>query len=136
MQEKKVLAIDPGRDKCGIAILNSNCEVVYNNIVSTVEFELYLAELLNKNKIQNIILGNGTYSDEIKEKISADFKIPVILIDESYSTEKAEERYYQEHYNKGWRKLLSFIKWKPAQPLDDYVAIILAEKYIKEIKNK
>ena len=131
MRKKKILAIDPGKDKCGIAILNYDFNIVYQNIVPTKEIELYLAELLNNNKIKEIIIGDGTFSAEIRRKISELFNISYKIVDEAYTTEKAEERYRKQHYNKGWRKLLSFIKWKPARPVDDYSAIIMAEKYLK-----
>ncbi|MDI3547043.1 MAG: hypothetical protein PWR10_695 [Halanaerobiales bacterium] len=124
-----ILAIDPGRDKCGLAVLDGEMTVRYQGIVSGREIEAYLKQLLNRFEIEGIVLGNGTFSEEMEERLKQNFNLPVHLIDEAYTTCEAEKRYREEHF-RGLKSILRFISWKPSRPVDDYVAVILAERYL------
>ncbi|MTI59237.1 MAG: pre-16S rRNA-processing nuclease YqgF [Firmicutes bacterium] len=127
-----LLAIDPGRDKCGIAVMTGDAAVLFQEIVATEKIESYLLELLNRYKIEEVVLGNGTFSEEIARKIEKNYDLPLMLIKEAYTTLAAEERYRQVHYSSIKRFFLSFIKWKPSYPVDDYAAVILGERYLKD----
>lgn len=127
-----LLAIDPGRSKCGIAIMTDDAVVLLQEIVAAEEIESYLAELLNKYKIEEVVLGDGTSSERIAGKIEENYDMPLMIIEEAYTTLAAEERYRQEHYSAIKRFFLSFIKWKPSFPVDDYAAVILGERYLKD----
>ncbi|MFP4662429.1 MAG: resolvase [Halanaerobiales bacterium] len=128
-----VMAIDPGRDKSGLALVDNNYEVLYKNIVRTTDFKSYLEKLSNNYSIGVIILGNGTCSDKIKLLIEDFTEIPVRTVDEAYTTVEAEERYCAEQKS-GWQRWFPFIRWKPSVPVDDYAAVILAERFIKSKK--
>lgn len=129
-REKAILAIDPGKDKCGLAIVNYSLLVLSKKIVDRIEFQSYLSQLINIYDIREIIIGDGTFYNEVLKEIKGITDIPVKIVDEAYTTMEAEKRYWQE---KGWlwKKLLFFIHWKPGRPLDDYVAVILAERYLQ-----
>ncbi|AZO93976.1 RuvX/YqgF family protein [Halocella sp. SP3-1] len=127
-----LLAIDPGRDKCGIAVMTGDATVLFQEIVATEKIELYLLELLNRYKIEEVVLGNGTFSEEVARKIEKNYDLPLMLIKEAYTTLAAEERYRQVNYSGIKRFFLSFIKWKPSFPVDDYAAVILGERYLKD----
>ncbi|QTL96903.1 Holliday junction resolvase RuvX [Iocasia frigidifontis] len=127
-----LLAIDPGRDKCGIAVMTGDAAVIFQEIVATEKIESYLLELLNRYKIEEVVLGNGTFSEEVARKIEKNYDLPLMLIKEAYTTLAAEERYRQVKYSGIKRFFLSFIKWKPSFPVDDYAAVILGERYLKD----
>lgn len=127
-----LLAIDPGRDKCGIAVVTGNAVVLFQKIVAAEKIESYLPKLLNRYKIEEVVLGDGTSSEEVARKIKKNYDLPLVIIKEAYTTLAAEERYRQEHYTGIKRFFLSFIKWKPAFPVDDYAAVILGERYLKD----
>lgn len=127
-----VLAIDPGRDKCGLAVLDYKSDILYKNITQTTEIMSYLQEIFNNYRIKEIIIGNGTYSERISDIINRlRSEIPVHVVDEAYTTVEAEDRYIKEH-KKSWQRWLPFIRWKPSEPVDDYVAVILAERFLKD----
>ena len=130
-REKAILAIDPGKDKCGLAIVNYSLLVLSKKIVDRIELQSYLSQLINIYDIREIIIGDGTFYNEVLKEIKGITDIPVKIVDEAYTTMEAEKRYWQE---KGWlwKKLLFFIHWKPARPLDDYVAVILAERHLQK----
>ncbi|MEJ6951238.1 pre-16S rRNA-processing nuclease YqgF [Natronospora cellulosivora (SeqCode)] len=131
LEENLVLAIDPGRDKCGLAIINQKKDVLYKNIIKTELISSYLKDLNNKHNIDIVILGNGTYSRKISQEVNSHMDCPFRLIDEAYTTIEAERRYREENY-RGWCRFFNFIKWKPSRSVDDYVAIILAERFLEE----
>lgn len=128
---KNLLGIDPGRSKCGLAVLDMKKNLLYKNIVNTALISSYLLDLDNKYNISDIVLGDGTFAAEIKQKIKKVFNYPIYFVDEAYTTIQAEERYRAENY-RGWKRCLGFIKWKPSCPVDDYVAVILVERYLNK----
>ncbi len=129
--EKLLLSIDPGKDKCGIAILNYELRIFFKGIIKTTKIKSYLQEVLNSYNIKDIVIGNGTYSVNLNQIVRELSDIPASFVDEAYTTVEAEERYLAKH-KKNWQNWLSFITWKPSVAVDDYVAVILAERFIKK----
>lgn len=125
-----IMAVDPGREKCGLAVLKKDGTVIYREIIQTEEFGLSLKDILKRYNIETVVLGNGTYSSELEEEIIRNSELPVVKVDEAYTTFEAEKRYRKENL-KGLKKIFSIIFWKPARPVDDYVAVILGERYLK-----
>lgn len=124
-----LLSIDPGRDKVGVAIVDNKLNIYFKEILLTAKLELYLQELIHKYNVDKVILGDGTFSGQVERIIKNLTRLPVYIVDESFTTLAAEERYRKEHY-KGFKKVLNLIKWKPSCPVDDYVAVVLAERYL------
>ncbi len=121
------MAVDPGRDKSGIAIIDNNRKIYFKDIVITDNISSVIRPLLADYTIDMIVIGDGTYCEEIRKIISRQSKIPISIVNEAYSTVEAEKKYRQEKQN----CLFRLVKWKPSCPLDDYVAVILAERYLK-----
>jgi hypothetical protein len=53
-------------------------------------------------------------------------------VDESHTSEQARRRYVNEKPAHGWRRLLPKALRTPETPYDDYVAILLAERWWRE----
>lgn len=130
-EKEAVLAIDPGRNKSGLAVLDFNSKVLYKDIIISEKIRSYLLELFNIYNIKKILIGNGTYSEELIADIKKVAELPIELVDEAYTTVEAEERYRREK-DVFWQKILFFISWKSNKALDDYVAVILGERYLKK----
>jgi RNase H-fold protein (predicted Holliday junction resolvase) len=131
-EEEHILAVDPGRDKSGIAVLSMDSKVLHKDIIKSSDIKSYLLRLINIYNIRNIIMGDGTFSGKIIEEIRSTLDIPIVMVDETYTTMEAEKRYYEEQG--GWKRFFPFIHWKPARPLDDYVAVVLGEKFLYKDK--
>lgn len=41
-------------------------------------------------------MGDGTFSGKIIEEIRSTLDIPIVMVDETYTTMEAEKRYYEE----------------------------------------
>ena len=135
-EEKLYLGIDPGKDKCGFALLKKNQTPVFLEIVGTKEFDKFLKELYDEYRFDLIILGTGTYSQKIEDRIRKINLAPVVLIDEENTTIQAEKRYREDHPLKGYKKILSkFADWRPAEDVDDYAAFIIAKKFLENKDN-
>jgi len=125
------MGIDPGRNKCGIAIVTEKGEVVEKEIAETTNLSRKIEEVLSRFSISKCILGNGTYADKvfnILQLLLEEEKI--IFIEEADSTYIAEQRYLKKNPPLGLNFLNKIIKFKPKKPLDDYTAVVLVEKYL------
>jgi len=126
-----LMGIDPGRNKCGIAIVTEKGEVVEKEIAETTNLSRKIEEVLSRFSISKCILGNGTYADKvfnILQLLLEEEKI--IFIEEGNSTYIAEQRYLKKNPPLGLNFLNKIIKFKPKKPLDDYTAVVLVEKYL------
>lgn len=132
---KDLLALDPGSDKVGTAVLSFGGAEKEKTIVKKEELLDHLNEIFAHYQIAEIVVGNGTGADKIIEMLKnsfADKKITVI--EEKYTTEEAQTRYLKEKPMSNYEKLLrKFISWKIKKPLDDYAALIIGEKYLESI---
>ena len=131
--DEMIIAVDPGREKCGIAVVHRQSGVLMQEVIVTARLTVVVQELLAEYKGSMILIGDGTSSREAKEKLTqlgteGEF-VKVIFIDERHSTDQARERYWREHPPKGWKKLIPVTMQVPPKPVDDYVAVILAERY-------
>jgi len=66
----RVLTIDPGKSKCGLVLADISEKKVYKAIILKSELiENYVRNLIAAEDISQIIIGNGTTSGEIREKL-------------------------------------------------------------------
>ena len=124
-----VLGIDPGREKCGLAVVSPNL-VLVKRVVARGEFLDLAREYIRQYNVARIVLGDGTGSKDFLQEIEG--VLPVVTVDEQYTTEEARKKYWLDHRPKGWRRLLPTSMQVPPEPFDDYVAVILAERYLSE----
>lgn len=126
-----MMGIDPGRRKCGIAILTKEGKEVLKEIVKTSNLSKRIEELLNKYTIEKCILGNGTYTDKVFNILDLLMDKKMIeFVEEQNTTYLAEQKYLKENPPLGLQFLNKIIRFKPQKPLDDYAAVILVEKYL------
>lgn len=131
-EEEIVIAIDPGTKKCGYALVNSNLSVLQRKVIPTEEIEKNIKNSINNYKINKIVLGNGTHYKIIEEKLKYHFsQSKIILIEEEFSTLEARKKYFEAHPPRGIFKLIPLSLRVPPCNYDDFVAILLAEKYFK-----
>jgi len=125
-----IIGVDPGRDKCGVAVLNSEGDVKFSKVISTNELELTLQKLAARFDVKLLILGNGTTHLDAESKIKA-LNLPVEVVDEKFTTEQARKLYWKKNPPKGWRKFLPTSMQVPPEPVDNLVAEILVLRHLK-----
>lgn len=130
----EILTIDPGREKTGIAILK-NSDVLEHKIINSDELVQIIKSLLEKYIIKTIVMGNGTSSKKKYDLLKQEFiDRDIVLINEYRTTDEARKLYFQENPPKGWKKLIPLGMQVPPVPVDDYAAIVIGRKYLKDNK--
>ena len=131
-EEEIIIAIDPGTKKCGYAVVDSNLSVLQREVIFTEKIAKTIEDSLNIYKINKIILGNGTNYKNIEKRLKNNFpQLKIILIEEEFSTLEARKKYFEAHPPRGILKLIPLSLRVPPCHYDDFVAVLLAEKYFK-----
>jgi RNase H-fold protein (predicted Holliday junction resolvase) len=127
----RILAVDPGRDKCGVAVVQTDGLVLYQAVVPTKEIGPQVARLTQEHRVGTLLLGDRTAAKEVGRLLSqATGALRPVVVDEHRSTEEGRRRYFRENPRRGWRRLLPVSLQTPPRPYDDYVAVVLAERYL------
>ena len=124
------MGIDPGRDKCGVAILNSAGEVKFQRVIPTEELDAVIKNLATEFEIEKVILGDGTTHKAAAQKISS-AGLTFQLVDEKHTTEEARREYWIKNPPRGWRKFLPTSMQVPPEPVDAIVAEILVRRFLR-----
>ncbi len=135
--EKTVLAIDPGSSKCGLALVqrkpNEEVELLWRKIVPTEQMEGAVEEAMTVKPYSMIIIGSGTRSKEVVQRVRDLLpSVGILVVDERDTTMMARERYWIHNPRRGWRRLLPATLQLPPEPVDDFVALILAERVLAD----
>jgi len=127
----KVIAIDPGKYKCGLVLAElSEKKVSKAIILKSSSIRKYVRNLNTVEDISQIIIGNGTTSREIKGKL--DFlKKEIITCEEKNTTYRAKARYFELFPIKGWKFLIPKEMFILNKNLDAISALIILEDYCK-----
>ncbi len=125
------MGIDPGKDKCGVAVLTSSGEVKYQRVVATAELDVVIKNLAAEFQIESVILGDGTTHKAAAAKVTA-AGLSFQLLDEKHTTEEARRLYWKKNPPSGWRRLLPTSMQVPPEPVDAIVAEILVKRFLQE----
>tara|TARA_Y100001968_G_C19318490_1_gene697968 strand:- start:259 stop:696 length:438 start_codon:yes stop_codon:yes gene_type:complete len=127
----RVITIDPGKSKCGLVLAEINEKKVYKAIILKSElFENYVRNLITAEDISKIIIGNGTTSREIREKLYF-FKKEIIIFEEKNTTYRAKARYFELFPISGLKFLIPREVFILNKNLDAISALIILEDYCK-----
>ncbi len=128
-----ILGLDPGRDKCGVAIINDQQEVIDHQIINSQEAIAMIQQLVQQHAIDLIVMGDGTTSKSWQQQIESSLaKVPVISVNETNSTLEARDRYWVMYPPKGLQRIVPQGLRVPPRPVDDIVAILLIERYLAQ----
>lgn len=134
---KAIIAVDPGREKTGIAVVQADLMAIHLAIVPTLEISTHLAKIYDeyhKNyEIEYFVCGDGTNHRrifEVLQKLAEDWQIKTCTVDEKFSTQEGKKRYWHQHKPTGWRRLLPTSWLTPPVNVDDYTAWIIGERFL------
>ncbi|MDT8903812.1 pre-16S rRNA-processing nuclease YqgF [Anaeroselena agilis] len=131
-----VIAVDPGRDKCGVAVVGRRAGVMDKSVVPADRMTAVVAELAARHGIATVILGDRTGSKAAMAALTAlrpgGRELTVRLVDEHRSTDEARARYWRDNPPRGLARLVPVTLRVPPVPVDDYVAVIIAERYFRK----
>ncbi len=128
-----ILGFDPGRDKCGLAVMGSDRQIYDHQVVPAIAALTVITSLCAKFPISLIVMGDQTTGKEWKQKVMEILPtLPIVMIDERYSSLEARDRYWQMYPPTGWSALIPQEMRLPPGPIDDIVAIVLIERYLQK----
>lgn len=127
-----LLAIDPGKDKIGVALYDEQRGMVRElGIISANGFGEWLTALMGQHPLECFIIGNGTHSRRIQAHLhTLAPHCPIVVVDEAYSTLEAREVYFQLYPPRGFKRWIPRSMQSPARPIDDLVALILLKRHL------
>ncbi len=127
----RVITIDPGKSKCGLVLAEVSEKKVYKAIILKSELiENYVRNLIAAEDISQIIIGNGTTSGEIREKLYF-FKKEIITFEEKNTTYRAKARYFELFPISGLKFFMPREVFLLNKNLDAISALIILEDYCK-----
>ena len=129
-----ILGFDPGKDKCGLAVMGRDKNVCYHQVVPSESAISTIQSLCKQFPIELLVMGDLTTSKSWKQKLTQSLSpfIKIVQIDERYSSLEARERYWQMYPAAGLYRLIPQGMRTPPRPVDDIVAIVLIERYFNK----
>ncbi|MBO8218457.1 hypothetical protein [Prochlorococcus marinus] len=127
----KLISIDPGKYKCGLVLAEISEKKVYKAIILKSELLAdYVRNLNTVEDISKIVIGNGTNSRKIIEKL--DFLTQeIITFEEKNTTYRAKARYFELFPISGLKFLIPREVFILNKNLDAISALIILEDYCK-----
>lgn len=126
-----LLAVDPGREKCGLAVVTYGREVLQREIIPTKDLPLRVAYLVGRYGVEIIVMGDRTGARDMRDALRrAGLQLEIAFVDEDRSSEMGRRRYLLDHPGHGLHRFVPIGLRTPKRPYDDYVAVILAERYL------
>jgi RNase H-fold protein (predicted Holliday junction resolvase) len=129
-----ILGIDPGTQKCGYAVVGPGGATIERGIVPTGELYERLRSIVPQHGVRAIALGSGTNAGEVRAAIEK-LGLPIALIDEHETTLHARARYFAVHPPTGWRRFVPRGMLLPPRPIDDFAAVLIAERFLADAAN-
>ena len=138
MDSFKLLAIDPGTAKCGLAILDSDAKVLFREISPTDSIQIRLAILIKEWKISHVVFGESTGAKQMKlllENLQQEGESTFTLhsVDEKNSTLEARPLYWQEYPRHGLLRFLPISLLSPPVAIDDFAAVVLGRRFLEKL---
>ncbi|MBS1716556.1 MAG: pre-16S rRNA-processing nuclease YqgF [Armatimonadetes bacterium] len=132
---RTVLAVDPGSSKCGLAIVHRDdkgkMSLLWRTICPLVELTPAINLAYADHPFDLVIIGSSTGSREVTRIVKEAFpSISTLLVDERETTLRAREKYWEHHQRGGWRRLLPASLQVPPEPVDDFAALVIAERVL------
>lgn len=131
-----VLAIDPGNDKTGLALLSDNGSLVARTIIASHNLEENVSAIYHEYpSISRLVCGNGTNHRHLYPKLEALahlWSLPISLVNEAHTTEEAKRLYWVLNPPKGLRRLVPKGMLVPPEPVDDITAYVIGRRWLQE----
>jgi RNase H-fold protein (predicted Holliday junction resolvase) len=126
-----LLGIDPGTRKCGYAVIERlGAQPLTLGIVALDEFGPRLATLRANFDIDMVAIGHGTNAATVSALVR-EAGLPFVLVDERETTLRARARFFADYPPRGWRRIVPRGMLLPDRPIDDYAALLIAERYLR-----
>ncbi|BAU13290.1 resolvase RNAse H domain protein fold protein [Leptolyngbya sp. NIES-3755] len=133
-EQPVILGFDPGRQKCGLAVMGVDRRVYYHEVISAETAIASIQSLRDRFPVSLLVMGDQTSSKEWKRRLEEELTdLRVVTVDERNSSLEARDRFWLMYPPKGLNKLIPEGMRTPPRPIDDIVAILLIERYLERL---
>lgn len=130
----RILAIDPGKVKFGYAVLTANKKVLRQGTAEVADLARVAKDLVDSFHVVTVVIGDRTGGVEfdltLRRALNTE-NVQFAMIGEDGSSVGGRRRFLQAN-RRGWRRLIPLGLQAPWRPFDDYVAVILGERYLDQ----
>jgi RNase H-fold protein (predicted Holliday junction resolvase) len=128
-----ILAIDPGKEKCGLALLNEKARVLERKIVERRELPNEVLPLMAKYRVTTIVIGKSAFGREVeKDLVGLSLNVDLVFVSEKDTSWQARQRYWKENPPSGLMKLIPTSLRVPPVPIDGYAAVLIGERFLSD----
>lgn len=120
--------------KCGLAVVTNEIMVLKKLIIERRELIEAVPRLCAEYSVSVIVIGDRTHSKAIHSSLTELLELPILKVNEDRSSFEGRYRYLKEN-SRGISRMLPLGLRAPREPYDDYVAVILAERFFKKHPN-
>ena len=130
----RVVAMDPGRSKSGLLLADTATSTVLQGMVIPSaevldQLRVWMADAQGDTaQIAELVIGDGTSSMIWQQQLPA--SLPIRVVDETGTTLRARERYWQLRPARSWKRLLPKGLRIPSGDLDAIAALVILEDYL------
>ena len=130
-----ILGFDPGRRKCGLAVIGVDRTLRYHQVVEAEAAIATIQTLRQQFPISLLVMGDQTTAKDWKQTLSHALADPlrIVMVDERHSSLEARDRYWQMYPARGLVSLIPQSFRTIPRPIDDIVAILLIERYLQRL---
>jgi RNase H-fold protein (predicted Holliday junction resolvase) len=126
------LGFDPGKDKCGVAIVDDQGQPHYHEVIPTAAVVEQMKILAAQWPVAQLVIGDRTTSKQWQAKLQTELpQLTIAPVNEHNSTLEARELYWEMYPAQGLQKIIPLGMRLPPRPIDDLVAILLVRRYLK-----
>ena len=126
-----ILGLDPGTRKCGYAVVTGIDEPpLALGIIGVETLAERLREVVAATPVALAAIGRGTNAAVVADVVRS-LGVAVELVDERETSLLARARFFRDHPPRGWRRIVPRGMLLPDRPIDDYAALLIAERFLK-----
>ncbi len=132
-----VIAIDPGTEKCGLAVLDESGRVIVQEIVEADKVAQRTAAVAKEYAPAVMVIGDRTGSRKFLETLEREGITGLVerveTVDEHLTSQEARRRYLEQRRSRSLiYRIVPLGMQVPDRPYDDHVAVILGERYLRQ----
>ncbi|HET7560381.1 MAG TPA: pre-16S rRNA-processing nuclease YqgF [Limnochordia bacterium] len=126
-----MVGVDPGRDKAGVARVGLDGVCLERRLVAAAQ-TIAVVVAWCRDAPMAVAVGDRTGGAALCKALQAALgdRAPVVPVDEHRSTLEGRALYWRVNPPRGWRRLLPLGLLTPPEPVDAYVAEVIARRYL------